>query len=59
MKISTFYNLLLIYSTFLGVAMLYFAMQIQNIAIRITLIFLSAIYIISTNWNIDKGDEKK
>ena len=52
-------NLLLIFSTFLGVAMFYFAMQIQNIAIRITLIFLIAIYIISTNWNVDKGDDKK
>ena len=59
MKIKTFYNLLLIYSTILGVLMLYFAFQIQNIAIRITLIFLIAMYIIGTNWNVDNRDGKK
>jgi hypothetical protein len=53
-----FENLYLIFTTFLGVFMLYFIFYIQNIAIRITLIFLVAIYIISSNWNIDKEGEK-
>ena len=53
-----FENLYLIFTTFLGIFMLYFVFYIQNIAIRITLIFLVAIYIISSNWNIDnKGDK--
>ena len=53
-----FENLYLIFTTFLGVFMLYFVSCIQNIAIRIILIFLVAIYIITSNWNIDKEGEK-
>ena len=54
MKITTFENLLLIYSTVLGIFMLYYVFYIQNIVIKIILICLIELYILFMGWHEDR-----
>jgi len=58
MKISTFENLLLIYSIILGIFMLYYVFYVQDFILKVILMCLIGLYLILINWHEERKCEK-
>jgi len=59
MKISTFENILLIYSIILGIFMLYYVFYIQDFILKLILMCLIGLYLILINWHEERKCVKK